>query len=173
MGLAPAIPSIEERRRWEWIDDRQIPEGSPDGEFRSFTEWLNKASSWIGFTGAKCYDAKGRRCRSGGEMERANEEKAFPVSWYFPCRYPEPKVLTPKEIKTISVILLAAENNEEPMSLETLREAVPYRNLSQKKLHAILGEDSFEATGEIKLNGHGMEEAREYINRARRASYVR
>lgn len=61
------------------------------GEFRSFENWCNKASSWIGPAARKlcgaqevrCLDAKNRECLSGREFMRARDEGAFPVRYYF------------------------------------------------------------------------------------------
>ncbi len=78
------------REVWDLIDDSVQPEGEADGEFTSFQQWVDKAASWIGGTGAKCYDAKGRRCRKGGDLQRAHDEEAFPVRWYLPNRFPSP-----------------------------------------------------------------------------------
>lgn len=54
----------------------------PDGEFGTFEQWVSKAKSWIGGTGAICVDAKGRRCLSGRDFARARDEGAFPVRFY-------------------------------------------------------------------------------------------
>ena len=54
------------------------------GEFSSFEEWVNKAQSWIGGTGAQCFDGKMRRCLIGADMQRARDEGAFPVSYWLP-----------------------------------------------------------------------------------------
>ena len=72
--------------------------------FNSHQAWVNKATSrltahpeyhntehegpargWRGhhFT-ALCFDQKGRRCRNGGDMKRADEEGAFPIWWVWP-----------------------------------------------------------------------------------------
>lgn len=53
-------------------------------EFTSYIHWVCKAHTWIGGTGAKCFDAKGRECRIGKDFMRARDEEAFPVSYYFP-----------------------------------------------------------------------------------------
>ena len=54
-------------------------------QFDSFEQWCSKASSWLTRRGsddrAICFDAKGRRCRIGGDFMRARDEGAFPVSW--------------------------------------------------------------------------------------------
>ncbi|MFO0271334.1 MAG: hypothetical protein ACK53W_12470 [Gemmatimonadota bacterium] len=59
-----------------------------DQQFATFTEWVNKASSWLTRRGpqvrAVCIDAKDRVCASGGDMMRARDEGAFPVRWYWP-----------------------------------------------------------------------------------------
>ena len=80
-----------------------------DGQFfRSHQEWVNKASSWLtqhpryrnteqgkgkGWQGehftALCFDQKGRRCRNGGDMQRAHDEGAFPVWWVWPDQIAE------------------------------------------------------------------------------------
>lgn len=80
-----------------------------DGQsFRSHQEWVVYAtrlltshpkylntehgdgSGWRGehFT-ALCFDQLGRRCRSGGDMLRADEENAFPVWWVWPDQIAE------------------------------------------------------------------------------------
>jgi len=78
-------------------------EAVPGQSFRSHVEWVNKASSWLtqhpqyrntehangkGWQGnhftALCFDQKGRRCRNGGDMRRADEEGAFAVWWVWP-----------------------------------------------------------------------------------------
>jgi hypothetical protein len=60
-----------------------LPEREPDGEFRTFEQWVNKAASWIGGTNPLCADAKGRVCRIGADMMRARDEGAFPVRFWF------------------------------------------------------------------------------------------
>lgn len=76
-------------------------------QFNSFQEWVNKASSWLtrhpaycntehgttkGWRGnhftAMCFDAKGRRCRNGGDFQTAHDEGAFPVWWIWPDQIP-------------------------------------------------------------------------------------
>ncbi|MFT8308539.1 hypothetical protein [Acetobacter malorum] len=59
------------------------PDREPDGNFPTFQTWVNKATSWIGGTNSACFDAKGRRCRIGGDMMRARDEGAFPVYYWF------------------------------------------------------------------------------------------
>lgn len=60
-----------------------IPEGRPDGEFWCMATWINKATSWIGGMNALCVDAKDRVCRNGGDFQRAHDEGAFPVRFYY------------------------------------------------------------------------------------------
>lgn len=60
-----------------------IPDREPDGSFSSMVTWVNKATSWIGGKNALCVDAKNRICRSGGDMQRAHDENAFPVRFYY------------------------------------------------------------------------------------------
>ena len=74
-----------------------------DQTFYSFQEWVNRASrrltchpeynntehgettGWRGrhFT-TMCFDSFGRRCRNGGDFQRAHDEGAFPVWWIWP-----------------------------------------------------------------------------------------
>lgn len=59
--------------------------------FATFTEWVNKASSWLtrhekygpAFC-AICFDATGRICRDGRDFMRADKEGTFPVYWIWP-----------------------------------------------------------------------------------------
>lgn len=81
-------PSKAQRAAWAKIDDSKPPaDQEPDGQFNSFIEWVNKAPSWIGGTGAKCFDALDRPCRIGADMMRARDENAFPVRWYLPHQF--------------------------------------------------------------------------------------
>lgn len=59
-----------------------LPTREADGEFATFTTWVNKAASWIGGTNPLCADAKDRICRNGGDMMRARDESAFPVRFW-------------------------------------------------------------------------------------------
>lgn len=61
----------------------RIPEREADGEFTSFEEWVNKATSWIGGTNPLCADALGRRCRIGADFMRADAEGTFPVRFWY------------------------------------------------------------------------------------------
>lgn len=60
-----------------------IPEREPDGQFDSMQQWINKATSWIGGMNSACYDAKGRRCLRGSDFQRAHDEGAYPVRFWF------------------------------------------------------------------------------------------
>lgn len=80
-------PSKAQRSVWAQLDDSKPPQGDADGEFATFETWVNKAASWIGGTGAKCFDAKDRPCRMGADMMRARDENAFPVRYYLPHRF--------------------------------------------------------------------------------------
>lgn len=53
-------------------------------EFKSFQEWVNKAPTWID-KDAVCIDAKGRRCLIGADFQRARDEDAFPVRFFWEC----------------------------------------------------------------------------------------
>ena len=60
-----------------------IPNREPDGQFHTFETWVNKACSWIGGTNALCADTKERVCRNGADMQRARDEGAFPVRFWY------------------------------------------------------------------------------------------
>lgn len=64
-------------------DKTTLPSHEPDGEFATFIQWVNKATSWIGGENALCVDAKDRVCRNGGDFMRARDEGAFPVRFYY------------------------------------------------------------------------------------------
>lgn len=59
--------------------------GEYNQQFRSFDEWVNKASSWLTRRGkhvrAICFDSKGRMCCIGRDSMRARDDSAFPVHW--------------------------------------------------------------------------------------------
>lgn len=62
------------------------------GQFTSFIQWVNKARSWIGGTGAVCTDTKGRRLLCGADFQRARDEGAFPVTYtYDPAKRKPPR----------------------------------------------------------------------------------
>lgn len=110
MGLCGPLPTVETQRAWALIDDRIPPAGDADGEFTSFIQWVNKASSWIGFTGAKCFDTLDRPCRNGGDFMRARDEDTFPVRWYWPDRFDPPKPEISKPAMAVLLQLQKAEN---------------------------------------------------------------
>jgi hypothetical protein len=75
-----------------------------DQQFDSFTEWKNKASSWLtrrqrwdddNKFRAICFDAKGRYCYNGGCFMRARDEGAFPIRWLWPDQIASIAVLHP------------------------------------------------------------------------------
>lgn len=74
-----------------------------DQTFDHFQQWVSRASTWLtshhdynntehgkasGYRGrhftALCFDSFGRRCRNGGDFQRAHDEGAFPVWWIWP-----------------------------------------------------------------------------------------
>lgn len=56
---------------------------TPDGAFRTYSEWVNKASSWIsGYRMVACFDQKGRLCAQGSDFTLARDEGAFPVVYF-------------------------------------------------------------------------------------------
>ena len=141
MGLAAPIPSVDVLRSYCFIDDRVPPEGESDGEFNSHNTWVHKAASWIGWTGAKCFDAKDRPCRNGGDMKRAQDENAFPVRWYWPERFALP--IVPNKADRIAIKRLTAE----PMTIADYRSVDRIRHYKVERLHAFFNEN------EIALNG--------------------
>lgn len=66
-------------------------------EYRN-TEHSGPAKGWRGphFT-ALCFDQKGRRCRNGGDFQRAHDEDAFPVWWVWPDQIAGLLMPTPTE----------------------------------------------------------------------------
>lgn len=56
--------------------------------FTSFSQWVNKASSWFrgaglrGGFGYVCVDAKGRICQIGKHFMRARDDDSFPIVVY-------------------------------------------------------------------------------------------
>ena len=62
--------------------------GSEIFRFTSYSQWVNKASSW--FRGARlrdgygyiCVDAEGRICQRGTEFMRARDDDSFPIVVY-------------------------------------------------------------------------------------------
>lgn len=63
--------------------DIPIPTRAPDGKFHSMQNWISNATSWIGGENALCVDAKNRICRCGADFQRAHDDGAFPVRFYF------------------------------------------------------------------------------------------
>jgi len=83
-----AVPGQSFRNHAEWVcKARSWLTGHP--EYRN-TEHDGPATGWRGnhFT-ALCFDQKGRRCRNGGDMRRADEEGAFPAWWVWPDQIAE------------------------------------------------------------------------------------
>ncbi len=60
-----------------------IPARKPDGEFTSMSQWINKATSWIGGMNALCVDARDRICSCGADFQRAENDGAFPIRFYY------------------------------------------------------------------------------------------
>ena len=55
----------------------------PEGSFASYSEWVNKASSWLsGYRKVACFDQKGRLCAHGSDFMLARDEEAFPVVYF-------------------------------------------------------------------------------------------
>jgi len=170
-GICDPIPDLLQRRKWEWIDDRKIPEGEADGEFSSFTQWVNKASSWIGYTGAKCYDAHNRPCRNGGDMQRARDENAFPVRWYLPYRYHDPIIPSKRQMEALKFL---AKNPE--CDLNEVREAIKGPRFKWENISILVGDDNISidpVTNKATISPAGIFEINRFISCEQRASYVR
>ena len=64
-----------------------------EGEFRDHQEWVNFAIWRLTVAtdsnghqlSAICVDTLGRRCANGRDMNRARDEGAFPVRYFFEC----------------------------------------------------------------------------------------
>lgn len=80
--VSRAREMLVEYAEWKRCNPR-IPERDPDGQFHSMTEWVCKATSWIGGTNPLCVDAKGRRCTNGGHFQTAENEGAFPIRFWW------------------------------------------------------------------------------------------
>lgn len=170
-GLVPDIPPVAVQRQWAWIDDRIMPDGEPDGSFSSHVQWVNKAASWIGWTGAKCYDAQGRPCRNGGDMARARDEGAFPVVWYFPDRFEAPVIPTKGEMAAMRHLLSSART-----TLKEIRLVPGAGKITWRRLEELLGERAFieDEEEDVRVATYSaLEEVHEYAERGKRASYVR
>ena len=167
-GLAPPVPNKPLRRRWEFVDDRVEPDGPADGEFQTHIEWINKARSWIGLTGAKCYDARGRRCRMGSDFARARDENAFPVRFYGLHHYPEPYIPSRGEFVAIEAIA----STEESLSISEIRKHLGAGRITWRKLADILGPDALEGDDKRRLTETGRAAASFLFDCRRRAGYV-
>lgn len=169
-GLAPAIPDLSTRRTWEHIDDRTMPEGEPDGSFRSFNTWVSKAASWIGWTGARCYDTQGRPCRTGEDMMRARDEDAFPVVWYMPDRFPPPTV---PDIRTMRVRDAVMRAGAVGILASEMRLRDGMRNIGPKRIADALAGRASEKDGRWTMTEQGIRDTRYEIDQANRARTVR
>ena len=169
IGLMDPIPPIAMQRRWQHIDDRVPPQGDADGEFATFTTWVNKASSWIGWTGAKCFDAKDRPCRIGGDFMRARDEDAFPVCWYFPDRFPEPVIPTKGELAALRYL-----QGSPRADIRDIRKVPGAGNMSWKRIEKLLGAENIGPGDEVRaITLDGLNLCHEYSRRATSAANVR
>lgn len=171
------LPSKRTLRLYEWIDSRSPPKDDPepDGEFKSFNEWVNKAVSWIGYTGAKCFDAKDRPCYNGGDFSRARDENAFPVRWYLPDRFPEPK----KVPIAVIVALAFLVKQKGAVSLKTLREEKGAGNITPQRIQSFLYEGEIKIENKdnkldslLRLTDEGKIHAQDILRRHERTKYI-
>lgn len=167
-GVIPPLPSKSLRQQWEYLDDRVEPDTPADGEFRSHSEWVNKASSWIGFTGAKCFDAKGRRCRMGADFGRARDEDAFPVKFYSPSHFKKIAMPTTGQFAALKAMV----SSYNPISIRELSAHPRAGRVTWAALENLLGEGAFEGGERRRLTERGRNDARFLFDCCRRASYV-
>ena len=168
-GLIDPIPPIAVQRDWQYIDDRVPPAGEADGQFSSYTQWVNKASSWIGWTGAKCFDALDRPCRIGGDFMRARDEETFPVRWYLPDRFAVPIVPTKGELSALKSLQRSPEAD-----IRDIRKLPGAGNMSWTRIGSLIGEQNISQGKERRtITTEGMDLCKEYTDRAMRARNVR
>lgn len=67
--------------------------GEPGGYFSTFTQWANKAASWIGGMDVVCVDATGALMRVGADFQRAT----WPVRWHQKLKLRDKKGGNPEE----------------------------------------------------------------------------
>lgn len=170
MGIAEPIPSLDVQRAWCWIDDRTPPDGKADGQFDSFVTWVHKAASWIGWTGAKCFDAKHRPCRNGADMQRARDENAFPVRWYWPDRFPQPLVASDRAMRIRCAVAAAGAAG---ISVDELRQVDRLGNLGRREADAVLRGRVSHEDDRYVMSAEGAEQTGHEEECRRRASYVR
>ena len=91
-----------------------------EGQFDSHQDWVNRASRVLTVRRepAVCIDAKGRRCYTGADMRRAEEEDAFPVRYFWECEMTAP----------------VAQHAESGAQAEELRAALLELTATQRKL---------------------------------------
>jgi hypothetical protein len=172
MGLVPALPRVDQQRYWALIDDRVVPEGPADGEFATFIQWVNKASSWIGFTGSKCFDARNRPCRMGQDFMRARDEGAFPVRWYSPERFPAPLMpLSASEIRAVEQLRGAPHCF---LRASEIRSSTGKRAVPASLLAGLVAKGFIQAHEDgFTMDEHNLAEFAYELARQRRASYCR
>lgn len=83
-----------------WNEATPCPHLKPDvlGQFNSFDEWVNHATSALtGFRGSLgnevkliCIDNLGRRCSIGHDFQRARDEGAFPIRYFIEMEHSPP-----------------------------------------------------------------------------------
>lgn len=171
MGVADPLPTIAQRRSWEHIDDRVPPaDDEADGNFATFVQWVNKASSWIGWTGARCFDTKDRPCRNGGDFMRARDEDAFPVRWYMPNRFPEPVV---PDARTMRVREAVAAAGPSGASDDDLRASGTTAGMSAKRVAAALEGRAVRLDDRWTMDDAGIAQTLYEAAQARRARCLR
>lgn len=168
-GMADPIPSIDDRRAWCWIDNRVPPKGEADGEFDTYVKWLNKASSWIGWTGASCYDAKDRRCMGSGDMMRARDEEAFPVRWYWPERYADPIVVDRRTMR----IRASLARSPEGVTIAELRQIEGMKRVTVTEIAKVASGRVTIEGDRIAMNAQGLEQTLFEMDCERHAGYLR
>jgi hypothetical protein len=105
IGVATEAGYVQPRISWPRETTTPALEPAWAGEFRSFDDWVNFASKRltdagrtdVGYAAAipsVCIDAKGRRCNVGAHFQRARDEDAFPVRFFWDFRPAQPEVPT-------------------------------------------------------------------------------
>lgn len=88
---------VQPRISWPRATTTPALEAAWAGEFHSFDDWVSFASKRLtdayrkdgafeANVQAVCIDAKGRRCIMGGHFQRARDEDAFPVRFFWDFR---------------------------------------------------------------------------------------
>lgn len=87
MGHFVAVEGQSFSSHQDWVN-RATRELTSHPQFRDTQHPTKKGWQGYHFT-AMCFDQMGRRCRNGGDMQRASDDGAFPVWWIWPDQVAE------------------------------------------------------------------------------------